>query len=102
MKISIDDKELFTLTDTQKAVIKNDIPADIFEDDMKRRINWVLMHKYEQCFKALKKEWEPKLAASGAKSIPTDPDEFAGVVFAHPEYKDRAAREAESIAKKTI
>ena len=93
MKISVDDKDLFTLSETQKRVIKNDIHEDEFEDDMKRRLQYILMHKYDRCFERLKKEWEPKLAASGARSIPTDKDEFAQLVFAHPEYKDRKRRE---------
>ena len=96
MKVSVNDVELFSLNETQKNVIKNDIHADEFEADMCRRLCYVLTHKYEQSFDRLKKEWEPKLAASGAKSIPTDKDEFANLVFAHPEYKDRAAREAVS------
>ena len=96
MKIEVDGIELLTLTETQKKVIQNEIPADKFEDDMKRRLNWVLTHKYEQCFKRLKAEWEPKLAASGVKMIPTDPDAFAELVFAHKDYKSRSQRNAES------
>jgi hypothetical protein len=93
MKISVDDKELFTLSDSQKRVIKNDIHEDEFDQDMKRRLQYILMHKYERCFERLKKEWEPKLAASGAAMIPTDKDAFARMVFAHPEYKCRKKRE---------
>jgi len=93
MKISVDDKELFSLSETQKKVIKNDILEDIFDEDMKRRLQYILMHKYEQCYKRLKEEWEPKLIASGAKSIPNNPDEFAEMVFARPEYKDRKRRD---------
>lgn len=97
MKISVDDKEVFTLSETQKKVIQNDIPSEIFDDDMKRRLNYILMNKYEECFKRLKSEWEPKLAASGVKSVPTNPDEFAQVVFAHPDYKNRSQRDASVI-----
>lgn len=93
MKISVNDEHLFTLSDTQKQVIKDKIPADIFDADMKRRLQWVLTHKYEECFKALKAEWDPKLAANGVTMIPTDPDAYAQLVFAQPNYKDRAARE---------
>lgn len=93
MKVSVNDQELFTLSDTQKKVIMNDIPSDIFDADMNRRLQWILMHKYEECFKALKAEWDPKLAANGIKMIPTDPDEYAQLVFAQPNYKDRLARE---------
>jgi hypothetical protein len=97
MKISVDDVELFTLNETQKKVIKNEIMSDVFEEDMKRRLHYILTHKYEQCFKRLKEEWEPKLAVSGLESIPTDKDAFAELVFAHKDYKDRSAREDVSV-----
>jgi hypothetical protein len=93
MKISVDDQELFTLSETQKQVIKNDIHEDIFEDDMKRRLQYILNHKYERCMIRLKNEWVPKLKESGEKSIPLDDDAFASLVFSHPEYKDRKSRD---------
>jgi hypothetical protein len=96
MKISVDNQELFTLSETQKQVIQNEIHADEFDADMKRRLNWVLMHKYEQCFKRLKEEWEPKLATKGVASIPTNADAFAQLVFSQPEYKCRKTRELET------
>lgn len=92
MKISVDGKDCFELNETQKKVIMNDIPEEIFEDDMKRRLQYILMHKYEECFKRFKAEWEPKLAQKGIKMIPTDPDEFANVVFSQPDYKNRSQR----------
>ncbi len=92
MKISVDDKELFTLSETQKKVIKNDIHSDVFEEDMKRRLQYVLMHKYEQCFERLRKEWEPKLA-SRLSSVPTNPDTLAELIFSQPEYKNRSQRD---------
>ena len=93
MKISVNDQELFTLTETQKNVIKNDINADIFDEDMKRRLDYILKHKYEQCFKRLKAEWDVKLPVLGVESIPTDPDAYAELVFAREEYLDRKARD---------
>jgi hypothetical protein len=94
MKISVDGKELFTLTETQKNVMRNNIMGDIFEDDLKRRLHWVLTHKYEQCFKELKEEWDPKLKANGVTMVPTDEELYAQLVFSQPNYKDRSAREA--------
>ncbi len=96
MKISVNDKELFTLSEVQKKVIQNDIPSDIFNDDMCRRIRYALMHKYERCFERLKAEWEPKLRAAGVKSFPADPDEFASLVFSQQDYKDRKVRDIEA------
>ena len=93
MKISVDDKELFTLTDLQKQVIMNDIDSDIFDQDMKRRLQYILMHKYERCFARLKSEWDSKLLANGVDMIPTDPDKYAQLVFSQPNYMDRKYRE---------
>lgn len=93
MKIAVDDQELFRLNATQKKVIMNDIDEDMFDDDMKRRLQWVLMHKYERCFERLKQEWEPKLIENGVSMIPTDKDAFAELVFSQTAYKGRKQRE---------
>jgi len=93
MKISVNDEELFSLSEVQKKVIKNDIHEEIFDEDMKRRLQYILMHKYEQCFKRLKSEWEPKLSSKGVPMIPTNPDAFAELVFSQQEYKTRSQRE---------
>lgn len=95
MKISVNDNELFTLTEVQKQVIRNDIPDEIFDADMARRLQWVLQHKYEQCFKRLKEEWDSKLAANGITMIPTNPDSYAQLVFSQPNYKSRSQKDAE-------
>lgn len=93
MKISVDDKELFRLTETQKNVIKNDIHEEIFDEDMKRRLHYILTHKYERCFERLKKEWEPKLKERGVEMIPTNEERFAELVFAQQDYQNRSKRE---------
>jgi hypothetical protein len=98
MKISVNDRELFTLTETQKAVIKNDIHADEFDADMERRLQWILTHKYERCFDRLKKEWDQKLPSLGVASVPTDKDAYANLVFAQPCYKCRKTRDLEAKA----
>ena len=92
MKISVNDQELFTLNETQKRVIMNDINEDEFELDMCRRLQWVLMHKYERCFERLKQEWEPKLAKMH-ESLPTNKEAFAQLVFNQPEYASKKSRD---------
>ena len=96
MKISVDGVDLLTLSETQKKVIQNEIKSEIFDADIKRRIEWVITHKYDQCFKKLKAEWDPKLAAAGVESIPTNKDAFAQLVFQQPGYRDRKNRDLES------
>lgn len=94
MKISVDDQEVLRLSETQKKVIKNDIRDEVFDEDMKRRLHYILWHKYERCFERLKQEWEPKLRSNGVSMMPTDPEAFAELVFSQPNYKNRSARES--------
>lgn len=98
MKIKVDDVEVFELNETKKNVLKNDIHEDVFDEDMKRRVKYIVEHKYEQCFKRLKNEWEPKLRDLGVESVPLDDDAFAEVVFAQPTYKNRKVRDIEAEA----
>jgi len=95
MKISVNEKELFSLSEVQCKVICNDIHQDEFEADMERRLQYILMHKYEQCFKRLKEEWEPKLAQR-IDTIPTDADKLAELIFSQEDYKCRKQREEAS------
>lgn len=92
MKIQVNGAPLFELTETQKKVIMDDILEDMFEQDMRRRLEWVLTHKYEQCFKALKHEWEPKFKERGIEMVPTNDEKFAELVFAQPDYKNKSMR----------
>lgn len=95
MKIQVDGKQVFELNATQKKVICNDIPEEIFQADMERRAKYIIEHKYERCFERLKKEWEPKLRER-VESLPTDPDALAEVIFSQPDYKSRSTREKEA------
>lgn len=94
MKISVDDVELFRLTEVQKKVIKNDISSEIFDEDMKRRLQYILMHKYEKCMERLSQEWMPKLA-SRVSQVPTDKDALAQLIFSQEDYKDRTQKDRE-------
>jgi hypothetical protein len=97
MKISVNDVEIFTLSETQKKVIQNDICCNAFEEEMKRRLQYILIdEKYRKCFERLKAEWDKKLADRGVEFIPTNPDAYAELVFSQPDYKNRSARDKES------
>jgi hypothetical protein len=98
MKISVNDKELFKLSETQKAVIQNDIHADEFEDDMNRRLQYILNHKYERCLERLKLEWLPKLK-SRVSSFPSDDEQLAKLILSQPDYKCRKTRDDEQKIK---
>lgn len=92
MKIKIDDKIIFELSEIQQKVIKNDISAEIFEADCERRLCYILEHKYEKCMERLEKEWAPKLRERVA-AVPTNRDELAILIFSQTDYKDKAVRD---------
>lgn len=92
MKFKINEEEVFELNPTKCKVLCHDINADEFDADMKRRVRYIVEHKYEQCMKRLREEWMPKLRDAGVDAVPLDDDKFAEFVFARPDYKDRKAR----------
>lgn len=96
MIVKCDDVVVCELSANQKRVISNDIPMAALDADLKRRVKYILEHKYERCMARLRQEWEPKLKADGAASIPCDDKAFSDLVFARADYKDRAARDADS------
>jgi hypothetical protein len=89
MKISVNDQELYTLTPTQLQVLGDAIQSNL-EEDLKRRLKWVLIHKFEEYMKDMKNEWIPKLQANGVTMMPIDNEEFARLVFSQPNYKQRS------------
>lgn len=100
MKISVNDIELYTISETRKQVLKHFIPSALLDEDIKRRVFWVMDHKYQQAFSKMKAEWDPKLVANGVESIPTDKDAYAQLVFSQANYKDRDAVDAEIVTPK--
>lgn len=108
MKFLCNDEVIVELSETQKKIIKNDIHEDVFDEDMKRRVSWIFDEKLKSCYKRLKAEWEPRLAERGVESIPTNPEKFAELVFAQPDYccrktrdeREKAERAAELEARK--
>lgn len=92
MKIKIDSEDIFELSDIQKKVIMNDIHEDEFDADMKRRVKYILQHKYERSFERMKQEWDQKLK-SRVESLPTNQDAYAQLVFSQPDYCCRKIRD---------
>lgn len=93
MEIKIDDKIVLTLSETQVKILKHDISEDIFDDDIARRIKFIISEKYQNSLKRIKQEWEPKLKDMGRKSIPLDEEQFCEVVFGCKDYADKKTRE---------
>jgi hypothetical protein len=93
MKIRVDNDLVFELSETKKKVLCYDIYEDELLDDIKRRLEYIIMHKYEECFKRLKLEWDPQFEAMGMEALPTNADKYAELVFRQKEYRGRALRD---------
>ena len=99
MKVQVNGEQIFELAEWEKDVIKNDIHADDFDADMKRRLEWVLRHKAEQCYIRFEKEWLEKLRSDpSVQSIPKSKEAFVALVMSRPDYKDRKGKDAEAKA----
>jgi hypothetical protein len=96
MKVTVDGVDLFELSDIQKKVMMHDISEDDFEAFCKDKLQWILTHKYEQCMKRLKEEWDVKLQQNGVAMLPTRPEVYAKLVFQQSNYKNRKQRDSES------
>lgn len=93
MKIMFNDECLVHLTDMQVKVLCDYVRKDDLEENIKHMASYFIKRQYDHAYKQLYDRWLPILAASGVKMIPTDPEEFAALVFAHPEYKCRITRD---------
>ena len=81
MKISINDEDLLTLTEIQKKVIQNDVIMEEFEDDMKRRLHYIIHHPANRFVEQNSKSARDFLKTRNVSSVPADKMEFAALVF---------------------
>jgi hypothetical protein len=95
MKIKVDEEDIYELSEIRMKVIANDINSDKLDEDLKRRIKYIIQHKYERCLKRLKEEWVPKLKEKNLEFIPLDDDALAILIFSQEDYKDKLARDLE-------
>lgn len=93
MEIKINDEVILKLSDIQKKVLMNDISFDIFEEDIARRLCYIIMHKHDQSLKRLQEEWTPKFKDMGKNSIPLNDEKFCEMVFNTKGYEDKQTRQ---------
>lgn len=98
MIIKADDREILNIDEMTKKLISDDVNRDIIDQDIIRRIKWIVQHKAEFNYQRLKKQWVPKLKNRNI-SIPKNPKALATVIFAQPDYKDAKTRVAEQEAQ---
>jgi hypothetical protein len=67
MKVYLDDKEIFEITQTDLDLLGHEL-LDV-QSEIERRIQWVIAHKCEQVFKRIKEEWIPKFLEAELRDI---------------------------------
>lgn len=96
MKFKFFEETIYEVQDWERKVLEHDLMSEGLEEDMKRRVGYIISHKIEQCYKRFKEEWEEKLKADPAvKSIPLHPKDFVLMVTARSDYKNRSQKEKE-------
>lgn len=98
MKIKIEhknkqEKELLDITSTKQKILKDVFFEEDLQSEVERLVTWILEHQIEQQMVKIRNTWLPKLKELGVKSIPTDDEEFAELVFSRPEYQSRSQRD---------
>ena len=84
--VSIDGKDIFVITDLQKTVMLDSIPADEYELDVNRRLQWVINSKASECQKRMLNKWLPILQER-YKELPSDPEALVKIICDQPDYK---------------
>lgn len=80
LELECEGKIVLKLSPIRQKVIMNDIHADIFYQDMCRRVYHILDHPFTLKVEELRKSMAPALIARGVQSIPLDNDAFAALV----------------------
>ena len=93
MKFYLDDELIFELTEVQQKVLQDQWFSQTFRDEIKRHVQWIIIHNYEQVLKKLKEDWVPRLSELKIDAIPLDDSKLAKLIFTHPDYKARSQRD---------
>jgi hypothetical protein len=92
MQVKLDDEVLYEIDDHMLKVLAHDLIDPIAE--IKRRLEWVIKHKCEQCEKRIEEEAIAVLQADpSVEAIPKNKKNLVEMAMKRPEYKNRAQRE---------
>jgi len=89
--IKKDDVEIFTISDSDIKLLEDDLLK--VDDEIIRRLKWVIEHKCDQIYKRFREKWEKVLIDEGATTIPAQREAFIITITARRDYKNRTQRE---------
>jgi hypothetical protein len=98
MQVKIDDEIIFEIDEMMVKLLSHDLIDPI--NEIKRRLNYIIQHKCDECFKRIESEWMEKFRSDPSlESIPKSKKDFCEMVFKHKDYKNRQDREQNNKVK---
>ena len=96
MKIYLESEEILDIQQWEINLLGYQLSAANLTNDLKRRLQYIIRHKIDQCFEQLQKDFMPILRDDpSVTSIPVKKDQFVAMILQRPDYKDRDTKEAE-------
>jgi hypothetical protein len=93
MQVKLDDEVLYEIDDHMLKLLAHDLLDPIAE--IKRRLEWVIKHKCEQCEKRIEEEVITELINDPSYEwIPKDKKKLVEMFMKRADYKNRAQRES--------
>lgn len=84
MEVKVNGKVVLALEEWKEKVIQHDIPTEIFQEDMERRVRWVVEHHFERCFNKFYNEClRVVVPERNIKEVPLDWKQFSELMFEH-------------------
>lgn len=92
MKIQIDGKDFFEISDYQYRVMCNEVNEKLFYYEIETLIKFTLDNRFNECYKNLMNEWMPKLSER-MDSVPTNPEKLVDLIISQKDYQSRKMRD---------
>ena len=96
MKIYLDETELLEINPTRLAVFCSQVNEDYIIKYLTEKLTEGFTREYTAAFNRFKKEWDEKLLAENAETVPLSPDLYAQMIFAREDYKSAKQKELEA------
>ena len=91
--VTFNDQVLFTVTESDEAILKYNIRSADLQEDVKRRLKYIYDHKIQQTIKHMEKDWMSTLEERYV-DLPTDTQKRVDLIQGQQDYLDKDAREA--------
>ncbi len=93
--IQIDGKTILEVSDLDLSILADNVSSDILDEDIIRRIVWILTHTIDECKKTLIENNSAIISKNNM--IPSDTNALCQLIINDLDYKSRKQRDLEMI-----